>query len=90
MIASGAAMLKSRAWTQMMADSLGRNLIACCEQEASSRGAALLALERIGAIANLRERPARMAESYQPVASHEAVYDRMLGDQEALFAKLWE
>jgi gluconokinase len=89
-IASGGALLRSRAWTQMMADSLGRPLIACNEQEASSRGAALLALERIGAIGHLRERPARMSGTYQPVASHEAVYDALLREQESLFEKLWE
>jgi gluconokinase len=88
-IASGGALLKSKAWTQMMADSLGRPLTACLEQEASSRGAALLALERIGAIADLTERPARLAETFQPIGEHEAIYDRLLSDQEALFKKIW-
>lgn len=88
-IASGGALLKSRAWTQMMADSLGRPLTACLEQEASCRGAALLALERIGAIRDLAERPARMGEAFQPIAEHEAIYGRLLGDQEALFQKIW-
>lgn len=88
-IASGGALLKSKAWTQMMADSLGRPLTACLEQEASSRGAALLALERIGAIGDLTERPARMADTFQPVAEHEAIYDGLLRDQESLYEKIW-
>ena len=44
---SGGALLHSPAWTQMMADALGRQVQACVEKEATSRGAALLALERI-------------------------------------------
>jgi gluconokinase len=89
-IASGGALLKSPAWTQMMADAIGRPLKACCEQEASSRGAALLALERIGAVGDLRERPARMGDTFRPVADHEAVYERLLGEQESMFEKLWK
>ena len=50
MIASGGALLHSPAWTQIMADTLGRPVIASTEHEASCRGAALYALERIGAI----------------------------------------
>ena len=52
-IASGGALLASAAWTQMMADALGAPIIPCLEHEATSRGAALLALERLGAIPNV-------------------------------------
>jgi gluconokinase len=48
-IASGGALLASRAWQQILADALGVPLRLSQEQEASSRGAALLALERLGA-----------------------------------------
>jgi gluconokinase len=89
-IASGGALLHSPAWTQMMADALGRPVIACSEHEASSRGAVLLALERIGAIGDLKERPARMEATFTPVAEHDAIYDRMLQEQETLYGKLWQ
>jgi gluconokinase len=88
-VASGGALLRSPAWTQMMADALARPVIACREEEASSRGAALIALERIGAIKDLGERPARTAERYDPVAEHERIYDALLRDQENLFKRLW-
>lgn len=47
-IGSGAALLNSPAWTQMIADTLGLPVTASGEIEASSRGAALLALEALG------------------------------------------
>jgi gluconokinase len=52
-IATGGALLHSRAWMQIMADALGRPVLASAEAEASSRGAALLALDAIGADASL-------------------------------------
>jgi len=48
-IATGGALLHSKAWMQIMADALGRPVLASTEAEASSRGAAILALEIIGA-----------------------------------------
>jgi gluconokinase len=47
-VASGGALLHSPAWLQIMADVLGRPVHASAEPEASSRGAALLALEALG------------------------------------------
>jgi gluconokinase len=47
-VASGGALLASPAWTQMVADALGEELLASEEPEASARGAALLALEGAG------------------------------------------
>ena len=49
-VATGAALLSSPTWQQNMADALGRPLIASEEREASSRGAALVALELVGAL----------------------------------------
>ncbi len=45
-VASGGALLHSKAWTQMMADALGVPVLLATEKEASARGAALLALGR--------------------------------------------
>ncbi|HEU0053926.1 MAG TPA: gluconokinase [Longimicrobium sp.] len=49
-IASGGALNDSRAFTRMVEDALGRPLHFAADAEATARGAALLALERIGAI----------------------------------------
>ena len=47
-VASGAALLSSPAWMQMMADAMGRPVAAGKPKEASSRGAAVYAIERLG------------------------------------------
>lgn len=89
-VASGGALLRSAAWTQMMADALGRPLVTCLEQEASSRGAALLVLERIGAISHIRDLPASMGRVFQPVPERLAAYDVLLARQQGLYRKLFE
>ena len=88
-IASGGALLHSPAWTQMMADALGRPVVACTEPEASCRGAALSALEQIGAIQTSGELPASMGAVFDPEPDHEAVYDRLLSEQCSLYSKLF-
>ena len=90
MVDSGSALLHSPAWTQMMADALGRPVIPCLEKEATSRGAALLAMERIGAIGHVRERPAEMGSAVQPVEAHRAIYEEELRRQRRLYTKLFE
>lgn len=90
LVDSGSALLHSAAWTQMMADALGRPLIPCVEKEATSRGAALLAMERIGAIGHVRERPAEMGAVAQPLEAHRAIYDEELLRQRRLYSKLFE
>jgi gluconokinase len=48
LVATGGALLHSPAWMQILADVLGRPLLASTEPEASSRGVALLVLETLG------------------------------------------
>ena len=70
-IATGGGLQKSPAWAQIVADAIGRPLVASGEREASSRGAALLALERLGAIENVETFPTSLGGTYQPdAASH--------------------
>ena len=90
MIGSGGALLHSPVWTQMMADALGQSVMLCIEKEATGRGAALVALERLGAIGNARDLPARMGTVFQPVAAHKEIYDRELAAQRRLYSKLFE
>ena len=88
-IASGGALLHSPAWTQMMADALGRPVVACTEPEASCRGAALWVLEQTGVIENISSIPASTGAIFEPRAEFEPVYDRLLAEQHTLYEKLY-
>jgi gluconokinase len=88
-VSSGGALERSPGWTRMMADALGRPVTVCLEQEASSRGAALWALEQIGAIGNLADLPASMGGVIDPRPANEAIYERLLNEQHALYEKLF-
>lgn len=88
-IASGGALLRSPAWVQMMADALGRPIVACAEPEASSRGAALWVAERIGALSHLKEAPLRTSEIVEPRAGHTEIYGKLLAEQTALLNKIY-
>jgi gluconokinase len=89
-IATGGALLNSPAWTQMMADAIGRPLIACTEPEASCRGAAVWALEQIGAITSIGAVPASLGVTFDPRVEYSGAYDRLLVDQQILFKKIYE
>lgn len=76
-IANGAAILRSPLWKQIVADALGHPIRTLPEDaEASARGAALLALRGIGALATLADAadPAAGAPTIEPVPAHTAIY----------------
>ena len=73
-VASGGAISHSRAWTQMLADALGRAIHASSESEATSRGVALLALESLGVLRDVGAAPAPLGEVFTPDAAHRARY----------------
>lgn len=92
-IATGGALQNSPAWAQMVADAIGRPLVASGEREASSRGVALLALERLGAIKNVETFPTTLEGTYQPDADshrrlmraqarHRHFYQRLVVDEQ--------
>src|SRR6185295_965931 len=56
-VATGNALRASRVWLQIIADVLGRPVLLGGAPEASIRGAALLALEAVGKIANIEAVP---------------------------------
>jgi gluconokinase len=89
-VASGGALLNSPAWTQMMAGALHRPVLACLETETSSRGAAILALEAIGAVTHLRDVPARTGTAFLPQPADQAAWDKMLAQQKDLYSLLYE
>lgn len=84
-IASGAGLLSSPAWLQIMADVLGRPLLALAEKEATSRGAALLALEALGFT---QEKPAATGTIYQPHSEHHALHQAALARQVEMYERL--
>ncbi len=87
-VASGSALRNSRVWTQMMADALGHAITSCAEREATSRGAALLALERIGAVS---EMPAAQYGDVIPVdAAAAELYKNALARQRELYDMIFE
>ena len=89
MIASGGALLHSPAWTQMMADALGRPVTICTENEASCRGAALWALERLGIIDGLDALPASTGAVFTPRPEYQAAYQDLLAQQNQLYERLY-
>jgi gluconokinase len=88
-IASGGALMASRAWRQMMADALGRPIIECLEPEASSRGAALIAAEQLGLINSLDDAPVDLGAEIAANPQSAGSFDRMLARDLKLFEKLF-
>jgi gluconokinase len=89
-IASGGALLHSPAWTQMMADALGRPVIACTEPEASCRGAALWVLEQLGAIKDISSIPASMGATFEPRSEFAGAYNQLASEQHKLYNQLYQ
>ena len=88
-IASGGALLHSPAWTQMIADALGRPVTICTETEASCRGAALWALERLGIIDGIGALPAATGAVLTPRPEFQAAYQDLLAQQNQLYERLY-
>ncbi|HEX7127219.1 MAG TPA: gluconokinase [Thermodesulfobacteriota bacterium] len=90
-VASGGAMLASPAWRRIVADALGRPVVASGEPEASARGAALLALRETGLLSSLQHAPARLGARLDPEPARHATYraarDRQQALDERLFAR---
>ena len=82
--ATGGGLLGSKTWTRIMADALGRPTTASVVTEASSRGAALLALETLGGT-GIEDIEAPLGETYDPNLSHHAVYKEALNRQRELY-----
>jgi gluconokinase len=83
-VASGAGLLRSPAWMQMMADALGSPVAASREPEASSRGAALVALEALGLLP-LREAEFTFGQTFLPDPERHALYQAADARQRRLY-----
>lgn len=90
-IGSGNALINNHTWPQIMSDVLGHALIASTEPEASLRGAALAALERLDAFPDLEEVATLVldgAQRYQPDAENHAIYTKAIERQRELYRLL--
>jgi gluconokinase len=83
-VATGGGLLHSPTWTGIMADALGRPITTSGVQEASSRGAALLALERLGEL-EIEETEAPLGETFEPDPQRHEVYREALERQRRLY-----
>jgi gluconokinase len=93
-VASGNALRYSPVWIQIIADVLGRSVVLGNTPEASTRGAALLALEAVGKIATIEDVSVSSAEVFepevfQPDMVRHARYREGLARQEQLYARLF-
>ncbi|PYM44813.1 MAG: carbohydrate kinase [Candidatus Rokuibacteriota bacterium] len=73
-VASGGALARSRVWTQIIADALGQPIRWSPESEATSRGAALLALEALGVLPDLATTRQELGETFVPDRARHARY----------------
>jgi gluconokinase len=87
-IGSGAGMLHSPAWMEIMTDVLGRQITASAVDEATCRGTALLALEALGAVPDLADLPVPLATTYTPDPAKTAIYQRAIQRQNELYDAL--
>jgi gluconokinase len=86
--ASGGALRRSPAWTQIVADVLGRPVKLLNINEASSRGAVLLALEALGEIKSIADVDAPSGDVYEPCPSHHARYTEARTRQQKFYELL--
>jgi len=83
-IATGGGLSRSPTWTGILADALGRPMTASAVPEASSRGAALLALEALGG-PGIEEAAVPLGETYEPDLSRHTIYREALKRQRELY-----
>lgn len=87
-IVSGSALLHNPTWMQMLSDVLGKPLIISEEAEATSRGAALVALAQLGAITSWADAPAALRGGISPDLAAHAVYQAAMERQAHLYDRL--
>lgn len=88
-VGTGGALLHSPVWMQILADVIGRPLLASSQAEASSRGASLLALEVLGLLNRPVEklRPAGRRR-FAPNPAHTEIYRAAAERQRRLYDAL--
>ena len=84
-VATGNALRASRAWLQIIADVLGRPMNLVSVREASTRGAALLALEALGKIESVEQDSVAIEEIVEPDMSRHRRYLEGLARQTEIY-----
>ena len=87
-VASGGALLQSAAWLQIMADVLGQPVVASAVKEASSRGAALLALEALGYLGSIEKVETPLGPRFYPCRDRHQRYRKALERHDRLYGLL--
>lgn len=87
-IASGGGILQSRVWARMMADVIGVPVVVSAVPEASSRGAAMLALEAFKQIESLSALETPLGEVFEPNTENHERYELGRARQENLYKVL--
>ena len=87
-IASGGALLNSTAWQRILADVLGKPIRISPGEEASARGAALLAFEAIGCASPDGQAADSHQLAVQPDLDRHKIYALAIQRQQALYEKL--
>src|ERR1700737_2708258 len=88
-IATGGQLVHSPTWSQMLADALNVRVVISPQPEASSRGAALLALHALGYLPRLWSPAPARGRSYRPRPRIHAVYERARRRQQQLYDLLF-
>jgi gluconokinase len=88
-IATGGQLIHSSAWCQMLADALNLSVITSPETEASSRGAALLALHALGRLPRLWNQSPRPGRRFRPRVAAHRTYATARQRQERLYELLF-
>ena len=83
-VVTGGALLANPAWVQVLADVLGRPLEVSAVAEASARGAALVALERLGAPAP----PAPIDHIVEPRADRHEIHLLAAAEQRMMIERM--
>ena len=84
-VASGNALHESHVWTQIIADVLGQPVMLSSVREASTRGAALLALEAAGKIQLNKQSISECERVFEPDLSRHAKYQAAIERQEKFY-----
>ena len=87
-IASGTALRSSPVWIQILADVLDAPITLSRHLESSTRGAALLALEAAGKIANIETLQVAAGKTFEPDLSRHTRYQGGLERQQKTYEKL--
>src|ERR671921_197829 len=83
-IASGGGLIHSPTWTQIMSDTLGKPVKLSGVKEASSRGAALIALQALGG-PEIEATKAPPGETFEPDPDRHEIYRKALERQRGLY-----